>query len=93
MTLLSIVIPSRNEKYLKQTIKDLLSKATGDIEIIAVLDGCWSDIVENERVHYIHFTESQGMRGAINAGVAVAKGKYIMKTDGHCMFDKGLTRN
>ena len=90
MTLLSIVIPSRNEKYLKQTIKDLLSKATGDIEIIAVLDGCWSEIVENERVHYIHFTESQGMRGAINAGVAVAKGKYIMKTDGHCMFDKGF---
>ena len=88
--LLSVIIPSRNEKYLKQTTLDLLKKATGNIEIIAVLDGSWTDIIEDKRVHYIHFTESQGMRGAINAGVAVSKGKYLMKTDGHCMFDKGF---
>ena len=88
--LLSIIIPSRNEKYLKQTILDLLKKATGNIEIIAVLDGCWTDIVNDDKVHYIHFTKSQGMRGAINAGVDLALGKYLMKTDGHCMFAKGF---
>ena len=88
--LLSIIIPSRNEKYLKQTIKDLLSKATGNIEIIAILDDCWGDIINDDRVHYIHFTESIGMRGSINAGVKLSKGKYLMKTDGHCLFAKGF---
>ena len=29
------------------------------------------------------------MRQAINSGVAIAKGDYILKTDGHCMFSKG----
>ena len=36
---LSIIIPARNEVYLNRTIKDLQDKATGDIEIIVVLDG------------------------------------------------------
>ena len=89
--LLSIVIPSRNEQFLTKTIKDLLVKSTQEIEVIAVLDGYWPDeIVEDDRVHYIHFTQSIGMRGCINAGVAMAQGKYIMKTDGHCMFEKGF---
>lgn len=30
------------------------------------------------------------MRTAINEGVAQAKGKYILKTDAHCMFDEGF---
>jgi glycosyltransferase involved in cell wall biosynthesis len=89
-TLLSIIIPSRKEKYLSKTIQDILNKATQEIEIIAVLDGGWTDVVNNDRVNYIHFTKSQGMRGAINAGVALARGKYILKCDGHVMFDKGF---
>jgi len=89
--LLSIVIPSRNEQFLTKTIKDLLVKSTQEIEVIAVLDGYWPDeIVEDDRVHYIHLTESIGMRGCINLGISMAKGKYILKTDGHCMFEKGF---
>ena len=90
MSLLSIIIPARNEKYLDKTINDLLVKATQDIEIIAVLDGYWSPIIEDKRVHYLHFSKSRGMRNAINCGVAMAKGEYILKTDGHCMFEKGF---
>ena len=30
------------------------------------------------------------MRTAINEGVARATGKYILKTDAHCMFDEGF---
>jgi len=90
-SLVSIIIPSRNEQFLTKTIRDLLQKATQDIEVIAVLDGYWPDeIVDDKRVHYIHFTQPIGMRGAINKGVAMAQGKYILKTDGHCMFDKGF---
>jgi hypothetical protein len=30
------------------------------------------------------------MRAAINAGARVAQGKYLMKCDGHCLFDEGF---
>jgi|SRR3990172_521292 len=90
MPLLSVVIPSRNEQYLNQTIKDILQKSKGKIEVISVLEGYWPEIIEDKRVHYIHFSEPRGMRGAINAGVALASGEYIMKTDAHCMFNDGF---
>ena len=95
MELLSVVIPSRNEQFLQKTIIDLLEKSVEDIEIIAVLDGYWppeDEIVDDKRVTYLHFGAARGMRNAINQGVALAKGKYIMKADGHCMFDKGFDR-
>jgi glycosyltransferase involved in cell wall biosynthesis len=88
----SIVIPSRNEKFLKQTIKDLLSKATGDIEIIPVLDGYWpasEELVNDKRVHYLHFSNSRGMRNAINSAVRISKGDYLFKIDAHCMVADG----
>ncbi len=34
--------------------------------------------------------EGDPMRTAINKGVAMANGKYILKTDAHCMFDDGF---
>ncbi len=88
--MLSIIIPSRNEKYLNKTIEDLLVKTIKDFEIIVVLEGYWPEIIQDKRVHYIHFTVPRGMRGAINAGVALAKGEYLMKCDAHCKFDKGF---
>jgi glycosyltransferase involved in cell wall biosynthesis len=90
MARVSVVIPSRNEPYLQETIKDLLANAKGDVEIFAVLDGEWAkEYVDDRRVQYLHFSQSRGMRSAINAGVAVARGEFILKTDAHCMFSKG----
>lgn len=86
--LVSIIIPSRNEKYLEQTIFDIQSKAIGDIEIIVVLEE--SDVERNPDIKYIYNKEAKGMRTAINQGVALATGKYIMKSDAHCMFDTGF---
>lgn len=86
----SIIIPSRNEKFLTKTILELLEKAKGEIEVIAILDGYWDAVVEDPRVHYIHKGEAEGMRAGINSGVELAKGKYIMKIDGHCMVDEGF---
>lgn len=88
----SVVIPSRNEIFLSKTIKDLLEKASGEIEIIPVLDGYWpaaDELINDKRVHYLHFSDSRGMRNAINAGVAISQGDYIFKLDAHCMVDKG----
>lgn len=88
--MISIVIPARNEKYLNRTVEDLLEKAQGEIEIIMVLDGYWEAPIDDPRVKVIHRGNVRGMRAGINAGVAIAKGKYILKTDAHCMFAHGF---
>ena len=90
MSLVSVIIPARNEQFLRQTTEELLSKATGEIEIIICLDGYYPpDTLSDERVKYLHKEKSDGMRNAINSCVEVAKGDFIMKIDGHCMVSKG----
>ena len=92
-SLISVVIPARNEIFLKKTIQDLLNKARGEIQIIPILDGYWpeyEDMIEDKRVDYLHFGESRGMREAINAGARMAKGDYLLKLDAHCMMDEGF---
>lgn len=85
---LSVVIPARNEPYLQKTIDDLFSKAKGEIEVIVNLDGYLPPL--DPRVIYIHRSVARGMRNGINSAVALAKGKYIMKLDAHCMVDEGF---
>lgn len=86
----SLIIPSRREPYLNQTIRDALQNAAGDIEVIAVLDGYWpAPLLTDPRVRYVHQGAARGMRAAINAGVALSTGDYIFKADGHCMFGPG----
>jgi glycosyltransferase involved in cell wall biosynthesis len=94
----SIIIPDRNgQPYLQQTIDDLLVKAEGDIEIIVAADGVWPDpiIKAHPKVTVIHFGEvhnNLGMREAINKGVNISTGKYIMKIDEHCSVGQGFDR-
>lgn len=90
--MISVVIPSRNERFLQQTIDDVLAKAKGTIEVIVILEGYWPTppLKNDPRVKLIHFGTPHGMRAAINAGVALAQGKYILKMDGHCMVEEGF---
>lgn len=89
---LSVIIPSYKDPLLGKTIKDLLAKSgleENELEIIAVLDGYWpspESIVNDKRVNYIHLGANRGMRGAINAGVIVSKGEYLMRVDEHQIF-------
>lgn len=91
---LSILIPANNEMFLKNTVEDILKNIEDDTEIIAVLDGKWAEpaLVQHERVNVIYVPESVGQRAATNIGVKLAKGKYVMKIDAHCAFDKGFDR-
>lgn len=91
MPKLSIIIPSRNEQFLPNTVNDLLKKC-GDIEVIAVLDGYWPDppLVDDNRLVVLHRGKAMGMRAAINAGVGIARGEWIAKIDAHCMVDEGF---
>ena len=92
MDKVSVLIPSRNEFLLAKTIETTLAASRGDIEIIAVLDGCWDipKVKDDPRVTLIRFDEPVGQRRAVNLAAKIAKGKYILKTDGHSTFDKGF---
>jgi glycosyltransferase involved in cell wall biosynthesis len=87
----SVIIPSRNERFLPDTIEDLLEKARDDIEVIAVLDGPHSvSLPQDPRVRILRHKRPLGMRTCINDGVAVASGEFLMKADAHCIFDYGF---
>ena len=89
---LSIIIPARNEEFLRRTIEDILQNIEGETEIIAVCDGYWPSpaIQDHPRVTLIHNTEPRGQRGAQNQACRLSRAKYVMKVDAHCAFDKGF---
>src|SRR3989304_5908899 len=92
MSKLSVIIPSRNEQYLQRTIDDVFSKAIGEVEVIAILDGYLPNppLKDHPNLVQIHRDPSQGLRPAVNSGAAVATGKFILKTDAHCRFEHGF---
>lgn len=91
---LSILIPSRKEMFLKNTIDDALKNIEADTEIIAVLDGEWANppIETNNRVSLIYTNKAIGQRAATNLACKLSTAKYVMKVDAHCSFDKGFDK-
>jgi len=91
---LSILIPSRNEMFLKNTVEDALKNIEADTEIIALLDGKWADptLEQHERVSVIYVPQAVGQRAGANLACKLSQAKYIMKVDAHCSFDKGFDR-
>lgn len=93
---LSVVIPSWKDPLLTKTIDSLLvnSELGDQLEIIAIFDGYWPtfEIRGDDRVRYVHLGKNRGMRGAINTGVGIARGEFLMRTDEHCMFAKGFDK-
>lgn len=90
---LTIIIPSRQEEFLQRTIEDILENIEGNTEIIAVLDGALPNpplTVEDDRLILVYHPQSVGQRAAANGAARIANGKYIMKVDAHCAFDKGF---
>lgn len=91
---LSVLIPARNEMFLRETIADILAHSEADTEVIAVLDGAWADpqIPNDERVTLVYHPESIGQRAATNDAARLARGRYVMKCDAHCSFGPGFDR-
>jgi GT2 family glycosyltransferase len=96
MVKLSVVIPSYKDPLLQKTIDSLLDNSLlGDqLEVIPVLDGYWTTppLKKDDRVRIVHLGGNRGMREAINAGVLVARGEFLMRTDEHCMFADGYDK-
>ena len=90
--MLSIIIPSRNEVYLKKTIDSVLAAATGEIEVLAICDGYWPDppIDDDPRVRILHNSKPLGQRQGINDAVGASRGEFILKLDAHCLPDEGF---
>ncbi len=94
---LSVVIPDYNDPLLQKTIDSLLENSElkdGELEIIAVIDGNWPvvPLKNDKRVKIIKHGRNHGMRGAINSGMAIAKGEFVGRLDEHCLFGKGYDR-
>ena len=95
--MISVIIPSYKDPYLHKTIDELLLKSVEDIEIVVVLDGYEpkEPIRDHYRVKTVKLGKNQGMRNAINVGVSVSTGEFIMRVDEHQRFgyayDKHLT--
>ena len=91
---LSVIIPSYKDPLLHKTIDDMLAKSElgDDLEIVVVLDGYWANVKQDPRVRVVHLGKNRGMRGAINAGVLVSQGEFLMRVDEHQMFGQGYDR-
>ncbi len=85
MPIISVIVPVYNvEDYLEYCVHSILNQTLKDIEIILVDDGtpdnsgviCDKLAEEDERIVVIH-KENGGLSSARNAGLAVARGKYI----------------
>ena len=85
MSELSIIVPVyKVEKYLQHCLNSILAQSFSDFELILVDDGspdhCGDIIEENakndNRIITIH-QDNQGVSAARNAGLSIAKGKYV----------------
>jgi glycosyltransferase involved in cell wall biosynthesis len=92
MTDLSILVPSRNEEWLSETVADILKNIRGNTEIIVVLDGevFPKPLPEDPRVTVIRHFKARGQRAATNDAARVARGTYLLKADAHTAWDEGF---
>ena len=93
MSRVSVIIPGRCEPYFQETVDSVLDSATGDVEVIAVIDGPGQEppvIKKDDRVKIVELEKSIGQRAAYNIGVKHSTGKYVMKIDAHALLSKGF---
>ena len=87
--ILSIIVPVyRAEHYISTCITSILAQTNGDFELILIDDGspdrsgqiCDSWAERDNRIQVIH-KKNGGVSSARNAGLAAAKGQYILFVD------------
>lgn len=86
----SVVVPAYNlEKYLPEALESIVAQSIGDWECVVVddksPDNC-GRIAEgfagqDKRFRVIHSKENQYLAGALNTGIEMARGKYILPLD------------
>lgn len=88
--LCSVIIPARNEAgVIKDTILSCLAQTYRNIEVIVVCHNCDDNTyekasqVKDSRVHAVELVTKEAGKGiALNHGVQVSKGQYLLILDG-----------
>lgn len=95
MVKVSVIIPVYNsEKYLRRCLDSVVSQTLKDLEIICVDDGSTDESAQilkayserDERITIINL-ENSGVSAARNAGLKIARGKYIGFVDSDDWID------
>lgn len=96
-TEVSIIVPAYNEdKVIKKTLSNLVVEMGGfsyPFEILVVADGCRdrtveeAQLIKDERVRVLSYTQNQGKGYAIKYGVRHAKGNVVTFYDAGGDFD------
>jgi glycosyltransferase involved in cell wall biosynthesis len=98
MTSLSIVVPAyRVREYLLECLDSISAQEYSEFEVIAVddccPDGCGEILdayaAEDPRIRVLHLKENVGLGLARQAGIAVARGDYILFVDGDDLLALG----
>jgi len=91
----SVIIPCYNHgKYLNEAVDSVLNQTMQDFEIIIVNDGSTDKFTNTLLRNYnkpktkVIFQKNQGPAAARNAGIKVARGKYILPLDADDKIDK-----
>lgn len=97
--LISVIIPTYDRpQFLKEAILSVLAQSFQDFEIIVVNDGGPDEAkqivfqLNNQRVRYIKI-KHRGISGALNAGLAHSKGKYVAYLDDDDVYLPNHLRN
>ncbi|MBA1325633.1 glycosyltransferase [Enterococcus faecium] len=95
---MSIIVPVyKVEKYLRKCVDSILAQTFTDFEVILVDDGspdnsgkiCDEYAEKDNRVRVIH-KENGGLSSARNAGIDVARGKYLGFVDSDDYIDEDM---
>ncbi len=87
--MISVIVPVyKVEQYLRECVDSILAQSYTDFELILVDDGspdrcgeiCDAYAKQDPRVRVIH-QENQGLSGARNSGMDIARGEYITFVD------------
>jgi glycosyltransferase involved in cell wall biosynthesis len=89
----SVILAARNERHLPRMVAHLLTRLTGDFEILVGFDGPpYVALPDDEGLQFVHAFnfEHRGLKPTINDLAARATGKYLLKLDSHCAVSDGL---
>ncbi|MGD8431029.1 MAG: glycosyltransferase [Nitrosopumilaceae archaeon] len=98
--LVSILIPAKNEEnVIQKTIAGCLAQSYKNFEVIVLCHNCTDDTFpkaqsEDKRIRPIDLkTKESGKGVALNHGVEISKGEYIMILDSDGILNKNFIKN
>ena len=90
----SVIIPTYNRaKDVQTAINSVLCQTLRDFEVVVVDDGSSDDTgkvlseIYGDRIRY-HFQDNQGLSGALNTGIELARGEWIAFLDSDDYWEK-----